>query len=394
MLYHVGGRMPLHSTGVGLSCSPAHRPPCRSGSWATSPPIRPARTRQTPQKLRRVLADVRHSGFATVTLTVPWPRTSVAAPPLGFGGKVYAALSVVMPRAAVDHKDDERRSSRDLFCTAAAPGDATARVEIEGLLSAPTSRPLCHSCALPPADLVCSHLLHPQVTSVTDAGGIKSRDVVSALCDRGQKEVEEPEGCTAGGHSCWQRRVEVKPVRPARLPPLSVPEAFDVTDLAWRLAFGQRERFRGKPGSMKNTASLAVDCADLEEFESRMSALADVIDQIWPGDALLPADIDVEKASRSLDRLTEVLRHRLPASQQARVEEAVSALRRIRQVRNALQHSRTRGGLLAALRNLGVHDASPSWDDTWNIVRAQTVDALKILREELVQFSETSEIST
>ncbi|MEV6924016.1 hypothetical protein AB0M46_05810 [Dactylosporangium sp. NPDC051485] len=145
---------------------------------------------------------------------------------------------------------------------------------------------------------------------------------------------------------------------------------------------------------MKNTASLAVDCTDLEEFESRMSALADVIDQIWPSDALLPAEIDAEKAGRSLDRLTEVLLHRLPAGQHARVEDAVSALRRVRQVRNAIQHSRVRGGLLAALRNLGVNDASPSWADTWNVVRAQTVEALKVLREELVQFSETSAAST
>jgi hypothetical protein len=125
-----------------------------------------------------------------------------------------------------------------------------------------------------------------------------------------------------------------------------------------------------------------------------MSALADIIDQIWPSDALLPADIDPEKASRSLDRLTEVLRHRLPATQHDRAEEVVSALRRIRQVRNALQHSRTRGGLLTALRNLGIHDASPSWDDTWNVVRAQTVDALRVLREELVQFSESPAVST
>jgi hypothetical protein len=155
--------------------------------------------------------------------------------------------------AILDDKDcDYRvRQRRDLFCTAAAPGDTSARIEIGGRLSAPTSRPLCRSCALPPADLVCSHLLHPQVTSVTDAGGVTSRDIVTALCDRGQKEVGEPEGCTAGGHSCWQRRVEVEPVRPVRLPPLSVPEAFDLTDLAWRLAFGHRERFRGKPGSMK-----------------------------------------------------------------------------------------------------------------------------------------------
>ncbi|MEV6924015.1 hypothetical protein AB0M46_05805 [Dactylosporangium sp. NPDC051485] len=152
--------------------------------------------------------------------------------------------------AILDDKDcDYRvRQRRDLFSTAAAPGDMTARIEIEGRLSAPTSRPLCGSCALPPADLVCSHLLHPQVSSVTDAGGIKSRDVVSALCDRGHNEVAEPEGCTAGGHSCWQRRVEIEPVRPVRLPPLSVPEAFDVTDLAWRLAFGQRERFAASQG--------------------------------------------------------------------------------------------------------------------------------------------------
>lgn len=48
VLYRVGGRMPLHSTGSGWSCSPAHRPPCRSGSWAVSPPVRPTGRYRTP----------------------------------------------------------------------------------------------------------------------------------------------------------------------------------------------------------------------------------------------------------------------------------------------------------------------------------------------------------
>ncbi|WP_329549962.1 IclR family transcriptional regulator [Streptomyces sp. NBC_01356] len=104
VLYRVGGRMPLHSTGVGLVLL-AGAPPSVQERILDGLPADPAgQDAPGAAELRRVLADVRRGGFATLTLTAPWPRTSVAAPLLGPDGKVCAALSVVLPRAAADHK--------------------------------------------------------------------------------------------------------------------------------------------------------------------------------------------------------------------------------------------------------------------------------------------------
>jgi hypothetical protein len=290
--------------------------------------------------------------------------------------------------ALLNEKDcDYRvRQRRDLFCTAAAPGDSTARLEIDGRISAPTSRPLCRACALPPAEMLCSHLLHPQVTTMPAAGGIKSREVVTALCDRDRSEVEEPAGCAAGLHSCWQRLIQIQLAPPAPMPPLSVAEAFDAANTTWRMVFGQDERLLTRSGSMAGAAALAVECGSRTEFDSLLSALADVIDQIRPGDALLPPDVDAKKVERSLDRLHEVLKYKLPAGQHARVEQAVQMLRRVRQARNAVQHSGARGGLVSALRALGIYDASPRWSEAWDLIRARTVAALTILREELIRY--------
>ncbi|MEU3039104.1 IclR family transcriptional regulator [Streptomyces griseoaurantiacus] len=104
VLYRVGGRMPLHSTGAGLVLL-AGAPPAEQERILQGISARPAGA-QAPDltELRRTLADVRRGGFATVTLGTPWPRTSVAAPLLGPDDTLCGALSVVLPSGTVDHR--------------------------------------------------------------------------------------------------------------------------------------------------------------------------------------------------------------------------------------------------------------------------------------------------
>jgi DNA-binding IclR family transcriptional regulator len=103
VLYRVGGRMPLPSTGVGLvllaGAPRAVQERIVAGLFADET----GRRADGTAELRRVLADVRRNGYATMTVTAPWPRTSVAAPLHGPDGSVGAALSVVIPGAGTDH---------------------------------------------------------------------------------------------------------------------------------------------------------------------------------------------------------------------------------------------------------------------------------------------------
>lgn len=95
----VGARWPLHATGVGLVLL-AHGDPdfqkryC-AGTLASFTPY----TITEPAQLRRVLAEVRHTGVAVSSRQVTDDALSVAAPVRGRGGAVVAAVSVVVPQA-------------------------------------------------------------------------------------------------------------------------------------------------------------------------------------------------------------------------------------------------------------------------------------------------------
>jgi DNA-binding IclR family transcriptional regulator len=99
VLTRVGGRLPLHATGVGqvlLAHAPAELQErvLASGLAALTP-----NTIVAPRELRRVLADVRRTGVAICDGQVELKSLSIAAPVRGSSGEVTAALSVVVPSA-------------------------------------------------------------------------------------------------------------------------------------------------------------------------------------------------------------------------------------------------------------------------------------------------------
>ncbi|MCX4987378.1 MULTISPECIES: IclR family transcriptional regulator [unclassified Streptomyces] len=95
----VGARWPLHATGVGLALL-AHARPAFQDAYCAGPLT--AFTPYTitdPALLRRVLAEVRHTGAAVSSRQVTDDALSVAAAVRGTEGAVVAAVSVVVPRA-------------------------------------------------------------------------------------------------------------------------------------------------------------------------------------------------------------------------------------------------------------------------------------------------------
>jgi DNA-binding IclR family transcriptional regulator len=97
-----GGRLPLHATGVGKVLL-AHAPPevlaavLEAGLRRYTP-----YTVVTPGHLRRALADVRRTGVAFAREEMSLGSASVAAPVVGEGGTVVAALAVVRRSGSVD----------------------------------------------------------------------------------------------------------------------------------------------------------------------------------------------------------------------------------------------------------------------------------------------------
>ncbi|MEU7916440.1 hypothetical protein [Microbispora bryophytorum] len=286
----------------------------------------------------------------------------------------------------------QTRIRRDLYCTAASDKDETASSSIGGRRAAPTSKPLCRSCALPNTDFICSHLMHARVAGMRAYAGVISRSVAGALCDQGRDEVREVDKCRAGGHGCWQRVIEVEPPAITPVSPLELAEAFDVLDAVWRLAFDKKKPLLSL-STVATPAALSLGCTTRAEFETRLSDLADLIDRIRVGDTLLRPRSDEEmnkdkdQLRASLNRMVDCLHHHLPAAQHPAVDAAIKTLRTIRGARNAQQHGITEGGgLTAKLRELGIHDAPPNWAGAWDVVRARTVEALTALRHELMAY--------
>lgn len=98
VLYRVGGRLPLHSTGVGLVLL-AHAEHEFQEEVLGRPLVHePERVAVSPAALRRTLAAIRQDGLHVLRRRAPQPLVSVAAPVFGADDRIAASLSVVVPQ--------------------------------------------------------------------------------------------------------------------------------------------------------------------------------------------------------------------------------------------------------------------------------------------------------
>lgn len=104
VLYRVGGRLPLHSTGVGLILLANADPEFQEQVLGMPLIHQPEGVPVERAALRRTLADVRRDGMASVRRGEPEPLVAVAAPIRDNRDVVIAALSVVVPLGGIDPK--------------------------------------------------------------------------------------------------------------------------------------------------------------------------------------------------------------------------------------------------------------------------------------------------
>lgn len=98
----IGGRLPLHATGVGKVLLAYAPPGVLDGLLARGlTPLTP-RTIVDPDELRRCLEDVRRNGFAYTRDEMTMGAISVGAPIHGPEGTVVAALSIVVSSRSTD----------------------------------------------------------------------------------------------------------------------------------------------------------------------------------------------------------------------------------------------------------------------------------------------------
>jgi len=126
VITRVGGRLPLHATGVGLVLLAHADHPLQEQVLAG--PLRryTAKTLCRPEELRHALAEVRRTGVAVCDGQIELVALSVAAPVHGPRGDVVAALSVVVPAQGSDARayvPAVRAAARGTSRTLAATGE-------------------------------------------------------------------------------------------------------------------------------------------------------------------------------------------------------------------------------------------------------------------------------
>ncbi|MFT4083022.1 MAG: IclR family transcriptional regulator [Nocardioides sp.] len=105
VLYRVGGRLPLHSTGVGLVLLAFAEHGFREAYLARRHVHEPEHAPVSAAELRHTIAEVRRERLSVLRRTVPEPLVSVAGPVFGADDTIVAALSVLVPEG----DDDARR---------------------------------------------------------------------------------------------------------------------------------------------------------------------------------------------------------------------------------------------------------------------------------------------
>jgi hypothetical protein len=152
--------------------------------------------------------------------------------------------------------------------------------------------------------------------------------------------------------------------------PLNLVTSADYLGAIWELRTGKR---LWGPTRHANAAALSFGCSTLEEFNSRLSSLGDLLGQI---------EIPNQPGER-LDRLEKRLHELLRPSSHARVDWAVGTLRAARRLRAGAQHDDAVASAIDAFAVFGLRYPPSDWQAVWDQVRGQLIEAFDGIREEL-----------
>jgi hypothetical protein len=170
----------------------------------------------------------------------------------------------------------------------------------------------------------------------------------------------------------------VAPLPPAAVPfsigALDIPYAAGYLDAVWKSRTGSHLFANLDPASV---ARLTQSCTTEAEFNSLLSALADVLGQlVTPGRASPPQ-------RQALEAFRDHVSPKLDTAAAERVRAAIDVLIRIRRLRVGAQHSDARPRAVKAFDALGLSFPPASWESTWTQVASLARGSLDVLREEV-----------
>ena len=170
----------------------------------------------------------------------------------------------------------------------------------------------------------------------------------------------------------------VAPPAPPSVPPsigaLDLPYSVGYLDAVWQTRTGVHLFVNLDPASI---ARLTLACGSEEEFNSLMSALADVLGQVVaPGSAAPPQ-------RGALEAVRGYLTAALGPDAADRADAAFETLICLRRIRVSTQHSDARHRAVASFTEIGLTFPPSSWDEAWAYIARLAMGALDVLREEV-----------
>lgn len=263
----------------------------------------------------------------------------------------------------------QERGRAGTLCTVAHPTDY-----MRGL----TTRVACEQCGLPSTEILCDNLVCPQTTGYgSDFAGIDKRTLVTAQCDIGKREFDQPAreaaSCVPGGRDCWVQTYEPQAPEPPVVPgaaQFSIGEAIDQVNAAfWR-------RYQRKLIVIEHARSiedLGGECPTDDSLQHKLQVVASLLRDMNLG-GLLPPE-EAEGSQGPIDLL-----ERLAARDFAQLPE--QHLRNLRNINKLAagypRHTKVKN-IDRAHTELGLPYPVSDYARAWAIVRETFIQTLRQL---------------
>jgi hypothetical protein len=165
-----------------------------------------------------------------------------------------------------------------------------------------------------------------------------------------------------------------QPSAPPSSGPLDIPYAVGYLDAVWKSRTNSHLFVNLDPASV---ARLTLACGNEDEFNSFMSALADVLGQVAK-----PGTVGPPRGG-ALEQVRDWLVPQLDAEAGDRVTTAFGTLIGLRHIRVGSQHADARHKAVEAFREIGLPFPPPSWGHAWTHTAVIARGALDAVREEV-----------
>jgi hypothetical protein len=159
--------------------------------------------------------------------------------------------------------------------------------------------------------------------------------------------------------------------------PLSLPQAIDYLDVVWQLHY-HAPLFDGLRAT--SSAKLAFACTTSDEFDSRISALGEVLNRIRIKDF---EAYGATTKDGGLERLSKCLISKLPSESHDRTTAAIQTLKDIVRIRAGAQHTGAAADAAKRYARLGVGYPPLNLTRAWQDLSSRAIEALDAVREEI-----------